>query len=162
MTMSELDESFYGRGDLEVGRPGAGRKEKELLLYFHICVPTYHSHAERRCCISTLVAFPYLLSLFLFFQKGREKIKTVWSEPTTESRSTRLRTSIELCKRIKPEAGSYWKQQGNQSKGECRFRKLLLPLLITTAQKHPPTGRVVDLQTSTPCHQEKGDENRET
>lgn len=69
--------TFYGGDDLEVSRARAGRKEKEL-LYFHMCVSTYHLYAKKKkksAVLSTL-ALPYLLSLFPFFPKERKKTKT--------------------------------------------------------------------------------------
>lgn len=50
MPMCGSDKSFYGGGDLDVGKTGADRKEEELLC-FHMYLPTYHSCAKRRRCI---------------------------------------------------------------------------------------------------------------
>lgn len=73
--MSGPGKSFHEEGDLEVGRTGAGSKEKELLLYFHIFVPTDHSCAKSRryikhSCSSPIS--PIIISLFPK-RKGEDK-----------------------------------------------------------------------------------------
>lgn len=75
-----------------MGRTEAGRREEELFLYFHICVPMHHSYAKGRCWIKHSCCFPtspIIVHLFVF-SKAREKMKMAWLKAGTERRPTGL------------------------------------------------------------------------
>lgn len=82
---------------------GLGQAERRKNYYYTFIFACPHTtHVQKAGAVLSIpVALPYLLSSFPFFPKGREKIKMVWSEPATESRTTRLQ----------PRTGTVWKDQ---------------------------------------------------
>lgn len=114
----------------------AARRKNYYYSFIFACPQTTHVR-KAGAILSIPVALPYLISSFPFFPKGREKIKMVWSEPATETRTARLQ----------PRTGTVWKDQAwgwfllaaarELEQGWGRFRRLPLPLHIITL-KHPP------------------------